>query len=1022
MPSTTRSKQRSTLFPALSARAPSMRDVDLWNVDDGLAGSARSGTVPGDFIAHPPERPVANHQLGEHLAGRGGSRERMMVSLQRWPAAPTHPVAADSAPSPRVGPADFKPRFLRRMEERIAEAEAIDGDDTVLSEAAMELYRHAFERLIEEFRTYGPVLSRIKAAYERHQQQRASQIAEMAPKVAQLGRIESERDREIAEATRSRDLEIRKLNAELSELRAEKLGAGRLRREYNRLQEEHAHTLTQLANIQAEMAAQHDMSKSLVKTIERYEEIARERDEIENATLNSGFTTEQRLIKVSKDLQKSMEHNDMLQNKLDQITAALTEARELHAQLSTKFARCDKERTNIMGDYQKTRNQYRTLRKRMRKGTAKGGDGTKMDPDTGRALTPRPEWDEVHKALPQMPFDTSAIVTSGTTSAASMIAEWLTKLSYDLKEAEAALPWKTENEERLEEMKRQREAQASGDAGFTGKWFVCQGTGANVPKFLRFNGKVRNRMMSKRDTEVFIKEFWDHKIKADTRPKSKKLSVQEHIYNFMKTRFGVQATIAEFAYNFCDALQRYRADADCEIFHHILFGELAEECYHAQMKMIEDLLGVCEKRDKFEHGGKVLELLAREHFNSILNDFLVSKSPADMQILKQALSYDQPLAEVGYKKLFEENCDGDQGKFAETLRDQFLADTLQTYRLIETEIRIAAAVAEGEDEQLAELKLGPEAFNETVGSAAGLSGHTEGAEYAEEEQSEETTLAVIKQALRKHDKNMPDSTIDRVITAGVSGKTPAEDIVLSENPELYSDYRKVNIGEFAFKMRCIYIPRFSRIAKAEAEALAVPPRQLDAEEQQLLHEAYERVNITQKGGLTLEEVQQVIGISYTVSVSDAYMQEFSKEFEARSAEDVTEQTAETLYNFNQVILGVVKCPAFSSLDEIFAWRQTFDKFDADHSGTIDTNELEEMVEEMIGDNAPIEEVMADLGLPETEVPWMEFCLFMLRLNGLPGKDLFCVRPAEPERVLTLAAKAKAELLDISVPMSNDESV
>ena len=984
-----------------------MRGVDLWDVEDGVVASPRSARVlPGDFVAHPPSR------RGEN----GSSRERMMESLQRWPATATHPVAVEAGRSPRVRAADFKPRFLRRMEQRIDEAEATDADSSELSETAMELYRHAFERLVEEFRTYGPVLSRIKAAYERHLQQRENQIGDMAPKVARLEMVDSEREREIANATRSRDLEIRNLNEELQKLRTRIQGAERLRKAHNSLKLEHAHTLTQLENVKAELAAQHDMSKALAKTIERHEAIARERDEIESAALSSGFTTEQRLMKVSKDLHDSLELNDKLQNQLENVTKALAEARDHHAQLATKFGRCDKERVSVLADYQKTRTQYRTLRKRMRQGTKIGGDGTKMDPDSGRPLTARPEWDEVQRALPQMPFETRAIVTSGTTAAASMMTEWLTKLAHDLKEAEAALPWKTENEERMEEMRRQRAAEASGDAGFTGKWFVCQGTGANVPKFLRFNGKVRNRMMSKRDTEIFIKEFWDHKIKADLRPKAKKLSVQEHIHNFMKGRFGVQATIAEFAYNFCDALQRYRSDADCEIFHQILFGELAEECYHAQMKMIVELLAMCEKRDKFEHGGKVFEHLAREHFNSILNEFLVSKSPADMQVLKQALSYDQPLADVGYNKLFEENRDGDQGKFAETLRDQHLADTMQTYRLIETEIRVAAAVAEGADEQLVEIKVASGNFNSAQNEHGG------GNEGNEEDGSQKTTLKVIKQALRKHDKAIPDTTIDRIIAAGVSGSAPQENVVVAENPELYSDYREVDISEFAANIRCIYIPRYSRLARAEAEGSVVPPRQLSAEEQKLLRNAYDSVNLTQQDGLTLTEVQRAIGMAYTVSISDAYMQQFAKENMAPHPGSTgqapvptgdAEQQAEQLYTFNQCILGVVKCPAFASLGEIFEWRKTFDHFDADHSGTIDVNELEEMVGAIVGDNAPVEGVMQEMGLPETEVPWMEFCMVMLRLNGMPSKDLFCSRPLEPQRLLALAAKAEQEVINSS---------
>lgn len=391
--------------------------------------------------------------------------------------------------------------------------------------------------------------------------------------------------------------------------------------------------------------------------------------------------------------------------------------------------------------------------------------------------------------------------------------------------------------------------------------------------------------MSKQKTEEFISEFWDHKIKADTRPKGKKHSVQDHIHGFMKSRFGVQATIAEFAYNFCDALQRYRADADCEIFHLILFGELAEECYHAQMGMITDLQEACEKKDKFEHGGKAQGLLGREDFTEVMVEFLVSTGDSDMQALKQALSYDQPLADIGYLKLFEDHNDqGDQGKFAEALRDQHLADTMQTYRLIETEMRIAAAVADGEDEQFAEMKLVSGTGNETITATStgegGGSGEEDGVsgEEEEEEPAQQCSLGVIKQALRKHDRGMPDSIIDRIIAAGVSGTPPPVGLVLNENAELYSDYRKVSLDDFATNMRCIYIPRFSRIAKAEAEVTAVPPRQLSAEEQSYLKEAFDDVDITQKKVLNLAGVQKAVGLAYTISVSDAYMQEFAQEF------------------------------------------------------------------------------------------------------------------------------------------------
>ena len=200
----------------------------------------------------------------------------------------------------------------------------------------------------------------------------------------------------------------------------------------------------------------------------------------------------------------------------------------------------------------------------------------------------------------------------------------------------------------------------------------------------------------------------------------------------------------------------------------------------------------------------------------------------------------------------------------------------------------------------------------------------------------------------------------------------------------------------------------------------MPPRQLSTEEQQALRDAYDHVNLTQKAGLTLVEIQRAIGIAYTVCVSDACMQEFAKEFESPQPgsagqnlvhHDDADQHTEQLYTFNQCILGVVKCPAFGSLDEIFEWRKKFDTYDADHSGTIDAQELEEMVVEIVGDNGDVEQVMEDLGLPETEVPWMEYCKVMLRLNGMPSKDLFVSRPPEPEKLLALRQRDAQELLE-----------
>lgn len=45
--------------------------------------------------------------------------------------------------------------------------------------------------------------------------------------------------------------------------------------------------------------------------------------------------------------------------------------------------------------------------------------------------------------------------------------------------------------------------------------FPQQGTGPEVPKFLRYEGQVRNRRLGKRDTSLLIKDIWQEKAAHD---------------------------------------------------------------------------------------------------------------------------------------------------------------------------------------------------------------------------------------------------------------------------------------------------------------------------------------------------------------------------------------------------------------------------------------------------------------------------------------------------------------------------
>ena len=136
-----------------------------------------------------------------------------------------------------------------------------------------------------------------------------------------------------------------------------------------------------------------------------------------------------------------------------------------------------------------------------------------------------------------------------------------------------------------------------------------------VPSFLRGTGKVRNRCMPKSECEALINAFWAHKIENDTKPNAPpRVPVIDHLGVFLRGRSGIKKTVVEIAYNFVDALKRYSYDADCELFHRILFGELCEDVYHDQMQMLDTLLVTAKAEDAAQHGGRSTGAIGRSSF------------------------------------------------------------------------------------------------------------------------------------------------------------------------------------------------------------------------------------------------------------------------------------------------------------------------------------------------------------------------------------------------------------------------
>ena len=211
--------------------------------------------------------------------------------------------------------------------------------------------------------------------------------------------------------------------------------------------------------------------------------------------------------------------------------------------------------------------------------------------------------------------------------------------------------------------------------------FVALGNSAPVPHLMRATGVIRNKKLPKRDTELLCKQTWAAKEEHDRILKEKnqrQSTLIEFTHVFIKKRYGIAGAVAEMAYSFVWALDKYAYDADCELFLKILTGELSEEVYWDQIKIVKDVIKLLTSVDTQLHSGKATGKVPRQDVKASLRAYFAHKKEEDLVELEEALDTDQPDGNmIDIEKLFEEDRDFNQGEFAEALRDQHLKSRVE---------------------------------------------------------------------------------------------------------------------------------------------------------------------------------------------------------------------------------------------------------------------------------------------------------------------------------------------------------
>ncbi|KAJ3023452.1 UNVERIFIED_CONTAM: Translin-associated factor X-interacting protein 1 [Siphonaria sp. JEL0065] len=510
----------------------------------------------------------------------------------------------------------------------------------------LQIYREVFERFINEFRTYEPILSEIKTVYDMTIHAQNLKILELEPFKAKTAILQYEASQEIErfrmeaakkmdaldEKNRSLHLTNETLESEIANVRghlknlAEELRLKDLANSEQDVLKKQVHYLqAQMEMSEANFAEEISKKDAEISNLQMY--LLRKTDECKAAikeTVSMKFSLAQRVPKG--DLLDQVAQNEELRNKIKLLDDEL------------KATKADLEKSNYnLG--------LKTSQLRKMESQGKGNF---------------PDWEYVKYNCPGQIQDWVASCKGSDSNEAIVIL--LRQLLFLKSSKTQAQSVQVTVKEATPTISTQMIAEPTDDD----KYFAGMGLGADVPKYLRYKGKVPNRMLSRKDIASLVNDIWTAKTVYDANPKNLK-NLPEFLFLFLKKRFGSQDIVAEWGYNIYKAAIKYAGQsADCLLFSKVLEGTINEEVFHHLQETIELLKSVFYKCD-MNLNKTCCGSLSKTECLKLLKQFWPEKSKQQLEALKHALDSDQAGETVSYSWLF--NSDS-ESSFLDLVKEQ----------------------------------------------------------------------------------------------------------------------------------------------------------------------------------------------------------------------------------------------------------------------------------------------------------------------------------------------------------------
>ncbi|CAK1553128.1 unnamed protein product [Leptosia nina] len=183
------------------------------------------------------------------------------------------------------------------------------------------------------------------------------------------------------------------------------------------------------------------------------------------------------------------------------------------------------------------------------------------------------------------------------------------------------------------------------------EYFDGLGTDPAIPPYLRYEGKVRNLRISRREVSVVINDVWLGKSRH-----GQAMTMQDYLTKYFEDRYQQSSVRAEWAYNVCAGAEQMLDEPQVKLFWGVLHGHLGEDIYwglRAQWMLLKDQL------HKHSKDGETITL---DEFERVARASFSLKSEVDIKnmvdVVKKQLKMKINSNEINLDKLLRENEEG----------------------------------------------------------------------------------------------------------------------------------------------------------------------------------------------------------------------------------------------------------------------------------------------------------------------------------------------------------------------------